>query len=241
MPGGTWRTMYEEVLLNAGRGSSDAIKAQLAICDAIDRHAAKGFFFAEREFRFDTVDGRAAYGDGAGLYGLLRVTGDELTLLVEGDEANPVQIPRLSIGELLTERSLQGGTGAQPEAWAYHDGAIQLVPTPDETVHIIRGHGRFSHGRLRRRHNGTTFIFYASDGVTQLTDNYPEGVEVNHWFDEGYSLIKCYAEYVLYAGQLHAQKGQVERLLTRYLEHYEALKSKTDQQSMPKFIRPWEP
>lgn len=239
MPGGTWRTMYEEILADAGRPSGDADKAKRAIVDAIDKHAAESFFFNEGAIRFPTVNGQSGYGDGAGLNGLLQVLGP-LTLLVDGEEANQQLLPRMTWGEMVEARVLQAATASQPEAWAWRDGRIELFPTPDEDEHIVVGNGLFQHGRLRRRHNGTSFVYYTGDGVTELADNYPEGVEVNRWFDEGYVMIRCYAEYVLYSSQLHAQAGQVERLLTRYLEHYETLKARTDRPLAPGFIRPME-
>lgn len=239
MPGGTWRTMYEEILSNAGRPSGDADKAKRAIVDAIDKHAAESFFFQSGEIRFDTVDGQSGYGDGAGISGLLEVVGP-LTLLVEGDATDLFLLPRISPNELLDARAFQAGSEAQPEAWAWLHGRIELFPTPDETIHTVIGNGIFTHGRLTKRHNGTTYVYFTTDGVTELTDNYPESVEVNQWFDAGYTMIRSYAEYILYSSQLHAQAGQVERLLTRYLEHYDALKARTDRPAAVKYVVPME-
>jgi hypothetical protein len=238
----TWATMYQEILSDAGRVSGDAAKVKLAIVAAIDRHRGQSFFFNQREFRFDTIQGRARYGEDVSGYprGLVSVIGD-LTLLVEQDTANPQLLARVATEQLQRARALQASTQSQPEAWGFFDRSIELFPTPDETIHTVTGQGVLNAWGVTKRYDTPTsaFKFYKPDGG-EVGDNYPSGAEVDPWFGEAYELIKAYASYVLYGEKLHSQDGRKEALQMRYLECLDELQTRSNRLEAPQYIEPME-
>jgi hypothetical protein len=247
----TWRTMFEEVLANTGRpnNASEVVRAKLAIVSAIKQHVGEGFSFNETSFEFDTVSGQVFYGEAdAGVpRGMFELVG-ALRLYVAGDTSSIVALPRKSLQEF---RGLQVGHagGGQPECFTVWAGRIALFPTPDATVHTIAGdsHALDGAGLIISRHDGTAFKFY-KPGTTsfvvgnEVVDAYPDpgAGEVNAWFGEGYDMVRCYAEYILYAQVYHAKDRRADAALTRYLEAKSALEQRSTRLAMPRQIDAYE-
>lgn len=245
--------MVEEILSDTGRPSSDSTRVKLKICDALDAHRNEHFFFNEADFSFTTVINVDSYDTVTGGVPatLTKILGKYLFLDRLGVATDRWRVVRKS--REYMDRLRSGSTpSGQPEVYAWFGSKIELYPKADASGHIVRGRGSFDPGLIIKRFDtaGSAWKFYKPATTSfvignEVGDDYPNGADVNFWFQTptvqqspGYTLIRWYAEYLLFSGVWQDTTGRGDRALQRYVELRAHIEDQSFNRSAPMEVAP---
>lgn len=222
---GTLGTMVQQILDDLHL-LVDTARVKRAIVTSLQFHRSNRLFFSERPLEFTLTSGRKDYapGDGYGLPAdLVELVGRKLFLRLNGSPTQTQHVDWVTPEELDLQTSYND-TNGWPLYWNFNGVRLTLWPTPNRSTDIVTARYVTNIGIPKFRWNGTSYDFFAPEGVT-LTDDF-----TNSWFesDTGESLIRFRAMYEL----LRAMKDpDADSWLGRWLEAKSALEDETDEKT----------
>lgn len=239
-----WITMVTEISADkrrAGVAELDPIKR--AIVDAISTISREERFWEqERSFAFATQEDVWRYDipslvDIASTgYKIISISGADLHYLEQVDSV----WQSLEIASRVTADEVERAQFAAlqfdiPEIWAVRGDELLLYPGTDDTTHRLRVLAIVEPGTPTKVYTGGAWSFKKPDG-TAMSDTY-----TSFWFQEGYQMVRAYAEYLLNTQYWAGSTTQVDaqRAMARYQAHRRALAAFTHARSGPTEVVPY--
>lgn len=188
-------TMRQEILEDThSQVSTNAITRK--IIASIRHHRANRLWFSDRSFRFNLVSGQSEYApdDASGLPSdLVEIVGNRIWVSLDGNDTQRYPIYRKGSDTVEEIRSIDT-TPDHPFAWDFWGGALRIVPTPDDSDHVLDGRYVRNIGEPLAEYAGGAWVFKTPDASALLDAAY-----TSDWFEDGYSLVRHYAVYLLFA------------------------------------------
>lgn len=235
-----WGTLYQRLLLSSGQPANQADHVKQAIIDALDHHRHDKFYFNSLAFNFTLTASTANYGEATSGFPkeLIEFVGEYLYVDIGGSADQRYPVRRVSQEELELSRADGGAHEAQPEIWSYFNRELHFYPTPDSSTDVIRGRAYVDQWVPKASYEAAVWKYYKpleAIGGAVLTDDYPTGGDLNPWLTESQvaSLIRHYAEYLLWSQHWQATDGQDQKALMAYTQARHSLEQRTTAMQAP--------